>query len=191
MSMTVVIIRILPLFVFAGAMWLGVRGHREEAKWRGQQGSGKRAPVAANVAALGSYVASLLLVSGSSTASAALVLAAAGSLLALVGVGIVVWSRRELGAAWSFAPMANETTGLVTTGPYGVVRHPIYLGLTLVTLGQAIGCANWVAVLIVAFAVIPTLVWRARAEERLLRRTFGERYAAYRKHTRMIIPHVL
>lgn len=191
MALTVVMIRILPLIVFSLVMWLGVSGHREGAKLRGHEGSAKRAPVAANAAALGSYFVSLLTFSGSSTATAAFVLAASGSLLGLVGVGIVVWSRRELGAAWSFAPMANERTGLVTTGPYRVVRHPIYLGLTLLSLGQAIGFANWLAVLIVGCAVVPTFVWRARTEEELLHRTFGERYAAYRKHTRMIIPHVL
>jgi protein-S-isoprenylcysteine O-methyltransferase Ste14 len=191
MALRVVIIRILPLIVFSLVMWLGVRGRCEAAKLRGQQARPSRGPVAANVSALGSYFVSLPLCSGSSTASAALALAAFGSLLGLVGVGIVVRSRRELGEAWSFSPTANERTGLVMTGPYRVVRHPIYLGLTLLSLGQAIGFANWVAVLIVGCAVVPTFVWRARAEEKLLHRTFGERYGAYRKHTRMMIPHVL
>ena len=41
------------------------------------------------------------------------------------------------------------------------------------------------------FGIGPTFAWRARAEEKLLSRTFGERYADYRRRTRMIIPYVL
>jgi protein-S-isoprenylcysteine O-methyltransferase Ste14 len=191
MSTVVVLLRILPLLVFSGAMSLAVKGHREGAKLRGHQRGGERAPVVANFVAFGLYFASLVVFSGSTTASGALLLAASGSLLALAGVAIFVRSRAELGAAWSFAPMANQGTGLVTTGPYRLVRHPIYLGLTLLSLGEAVAFANWVAVMIVACAVVPTFAWRARAEEKLLDRTFGERYAAYRERTKMIIPRVL
>jgi protein-S-isoprenylcysteine O-methyltransferase Ste14 len=121
----------------------------------------------------------------------ALPLALPGCLLALAGAGVVLRSRAELGTAWSLLPEADQQTGLVTTGPYGLVRHPIYLGLTLLALGQALAFDNWLAVLIVLSAIVPTFAWRARAEEALLSRTFGERYAVYRRRTKMIIPHLL
>ena len=88
-------------------------------------------------------------------------------------------------------PKADQGTGLVTTGPYRLVRHPIYLGLALLALGGALAFSNWAAVLIVVCGLVPTFAWRARAEETLLCRTFGETYALYRKHTKMIIPRVL
>ncbi len=45
--------------------------------------------------------------------------------------------------------------------------------------------------MIVLCGIVPTFAWRARAEEKLLSRAFGERYAAYRQRTKMIIPHLL
>ena len=121
----------------------------------------------------------------------ALLLALSGSLLALAGAALVVRSRAQLGAACSFAPKADQSTGLVTTGPYRLVRHPIYLGLALLAVGQALAFGSWPALLIALLGVVPTLAWRARTEEKLLSRTFGESYEVYRQRTRMIVPYLL
>ena len=118
-------------------------------------------------------------------------LALSGCLLALAGAGLVFRSRIELGPAWSFLPEADQDAGLVTTGPYRLVRHPIYLGFTLLTLGEALAFGSWPAFLVVLSAIAPTFAWRARAEEILLSRIFGERYATYRRATKMIIPYLL
>ena len=121
----------------------------------------------------------------------ALPLALLGCLLALAGAALVLRSRAELGPAWSFVPKADQGTGLVTTGPYRLVRHPIYLGLALLAMGEALAFGSWPALMIVLSGVVPTFAWRARAEEKLLSRTFGERYAVYRQRTKMIIPYLL
>ena len=71
------------------------------------------------------------------------------------------------------------------------MRHPIYLGLTLLVAGEALAFANWLALLIVLCGIVPTFAWRARAEEKLLGRAFGERYEVYRQRTRMMIPYLL
>jgi protein-S-isoprenylcysteine O-methyltransferase Ste14 len=104
---------------------------------------------------------------------------------------LVIRSRRELGSAWSFVPTVVQGTGLVTTGPYRLVRHPIYLGLSMLALGQALAFASWLAFLVLLAGIIPTLVWRAAAEEKVLTATFGKRYALYQTQTKMIIPHLL
>jgi protein-S-isoprenylcysteine O-methyltransferase Ste14 len=44
--------------------------------------------------------------------------------------------------------------------------------------------------MIVLSGIVPTFAWRARAEEKLLSRSFGEHYAVYRQRTKMIIPHL-
>ena len=81
--------------------------------------------------------------------------------------------------------------GLVRTGPYRLVCHPIYLGFALVATGQALAFGNWPALMTVLFGIVPTFAWRARAEEKILSRTFGERYAVYQKQGKMIIPYLL
>ena len=88
-------------------------------------------------------------------------------------------------------PKADQGTGLVTTGPYRLVRHPIYLGLALLAMGEALAFGSWPALMIVLAGIVPTFAWRARAEEKLLSRTFGGRYAVYRERTKMIIPYLL
>jgi protein-S-isoprenylcysteine O-methyltransferase Ste14 len=163
--------------------------HRSTETPKPQSGT-HRAPVVANFAAFGAFFLSLLFFSGSSKASLAVPLAVSGCLLAVAGAALVLRSRAELGAAWSFVPKADQSRGLVTTGPYRLVRHPIYFGLILIALGHALAFSNWIASVIVLAGIVPTFAWRAGAEETLLRRTFGERYVRYRRQTKMIIPHL-
>jgi protein-S-isoprenylcysteine O-methyltransferase Ste14 len=76
---------------------------------------------------------------------------------------------------------------LVTTGLYGTLRHPSYLGLILMMLGWALGFRSLVGVLLALLALIPLLA-RIRSEEALLAEHFGSEYAAYRAHTYRLIP---
>jgi len=191
MSTLVIVLRIVSLLAFAGPMLLAVTGRCRGPKTRARQSGSDRAPLAANLAAFGLYVPSLLVFSGSPAGSMALLLASSGSLLAVAGAALVLRSRAELGPAWSFVPKADQDTGLVTTGPYRLLRHPIYLGLALLALGEALAFRSWPAFLIVLSGIVPTFVWRARAEETLLSRTFGKRYALYQKQIRMIFPYLL
>ena len=184
------VLRSVSLLAFAGPMMLRVSERRRETEAPARQSGTARAPVVANLAAFGVFCPSLLMFSGSSKASLALPLAMSGCLLAVAGAALVLRSRAELGAAWSFVPKADHSKGLVTTGPYRLVRHPIYLGLILLALGQALAFSNWFAGLIVLVGIVPTFAWRAGAEETLLSRTFGERYVLYRRQTKMIIPHL-
>jgi protein-S-isoprenylcysteine O-methyltransferase Ste14 len=187
----VVVLRAVSLLAFAAPMLLRVGERRARRQSRTPPRGGGRAPVVANFSAFGVFFASLLILAGRSEGPTALSLASSGSLLAISGAVLVLRSRAALGAAWSFVPLADRGTGLVTAGPYRLVRHPIYLGLALLAMGQALAFSNWPAVVIVLGGVIPTFAWRARAEEAVLGRTFGEGYALYRKRTKMIIPHLL
>lgn len=190
MSTLVIVLRIVSLLAFAGPMLLGVSGRRGEPQTPAHLGGTARAPVVANLTAFGLFFASLLIFSGNSEASTAVPMALSGCLLAVAGAALVLRSRAELGPAWSFIPKVDQGTGLVTAGPYRLVRHPIYLGLILFTLGQALAYSSWLACLIALVGIVPTFAWRAHAEEQLLSRTFGERYALYRRQTKMIIPHI-
>jgi len=191
MSTLVIVLRIVSLLVLAGPMLLAAAGRCGGPRTRARQSGNNRAPLVANVTAVGLHLFSLLGFSGSTAGFTALLLASSGSLLAIAGAGVVFRSRIELGAAWSLAPKADQGTGFVTTGPYRLVRHPIYLGFVLLATGQALAFGSWPALMIVVFGLVPTFAWRARAEEQLLIRTFGQRYAVYQTRAKVLIPYLL
>ena len=76
---------------------------------------------------------------------------------------------------------------LVTSGVYGVIRHPSYLGLLISSLGWGLAFRSGVGVLLAVLTLIP-VVGRIRAEEVLLRSQFGAEYDAYRNRTSRLIP---
>ena len=78
---------------------------------------------------------------------------------------------------------------LVTTGLYGVIRHPSYLGLFLLALGWALAFRSGVGVIIAVLMLIVVLA-RIDAEERLLSETFGAEYDAYRTRTWRLVPYI-
>jgi protein-S-isoprenylcysteine O-methyltransferase Ste14 len=75
---------------------------------------------------------------------------------------------------------------LVTSGPYNIVRHPMYVGLILAALGALLVYATWTTVYFAAFA--PFLMMRARREEQVLAAEFGEKWAEYCRRVPALIP---
>jgi protein-S-isoprenylcysteine O-methyltransferase Ste14/uncharacterized membrane protein YdjX (TVP38/TMEM64 family) len=191
MSMLVTILRVASLLAFAGPILLNVGGRDRKRSRGADRLRGDRTPVFANFAAFGLFLTLLIAFVGSADGTVALLLALCGCLLAVAGGVLVLRSRGELGSAWSFVPTIDQGTGLVTTGPYRFVRHPIYLGLSMLTMGEALAFGSWPAVAVVVSAIVPTFVWRACAEERLLADTFGDRYDHYRQRTKLMIPYLL
>ena len=78
---------------------------------------------------------------------------------------------------------------LVTSGLYGVIRHPSYLGLVINVLGWALAFRAGVGVAIAALMAL-VLIGRIDAEERLLSQTFGSEYDAYRTRTWRLFPYI-
>ena len=76
---------------------------------------------------------------------------------------------------------------MVTSGVYNVIRHPSYLGLLINSLGWALAFRSGIGVLLTAL-LIPPLLARINAEERLLGRQFGDEYDAYCRRTSRLIP---
>lgn len=105
-----------------------------------------------------------------------------------VAVALMVWARVTFGRR-SFHAAANPTEGgLVTTGPYHFVRHPIYTAVVLFSLAGAAAhpsvAAGGLELLILLGALVRMLL-----EERLLRAAYPE-YAGYAARTRRMLPGV-
>jgi len=76
---------------------------------------------------------------------------------------------------------------LVTSGIYGVIRHPSYLGLIVTTVGWVLAFRSGVGLVLCAAILVP-VIGRIRAEEELLRSQFGQEYDTYRARTWRLIP---
>jgi protein-S-isoprenylcysteine O-methyltransferase Ste14 len=110
-----------------------------------------------------------------------------GVVLFAVGGALRVWPAFVLGRRFSGLVAIQRGHRLVTSGTYGVIRHPSYLGLLLSSLGWALAFRSGVGVLLTAFLILPLLA-RMGAEERLLRTQFGSEYDAYCSRTWRLIP---
>ena len=113
-----------------------------------------------------------------------------GVVLTALGHGFSFWARRHLGKYWSGTVALKENHKLIDTGPYALVRHPIYTGLLLAVFGSALAAGTVQAV--VAFCImVPAYIIKWRREEKLMRQEFGQEYAAYMQRTKAIIPYVI
>jgi protein-S-isoprenylcysteine O-methyltransferase Ste14 len=110
-----------------------------------------------------------------------------GVALFTAGGALRIWPVFVLGHRFSGLVAIQPGHTLVTSGVYGVIRHPSYLGLLVNSLGWAPAFRSGVGVLLTALT-IPPLVARIRAEEALLRTQFGGEYDAYRRRTSRLIP---
>ena len=107
-----------------------------------------------------------------------------------MGLALAIWARIELGGNWSGIVTVKEAHEMVQSGPYRMVRHPIYSGLLLAFLGSALPRGEWRGLL--AFAIASITLWRKLTlEERWLAEVFGSQYARYRAASWALIPWVL
>jgi protein-S-isoprenylcysteine O-methyltransferase Ste14 len=110
-----------------------------------------------------------------------------GVVLFAAGGALRLWPVVVLGNRFSGLVAIQPGHTLVTSGVYGVIRHPSYLGLLINALGWALAFRSGVGLLLTAL-LIPPLFARIRAEERLLHAQFGAEYEAYRARTSRLIP---
>jgi protein-S-isoprenylcysteine O-methyltransferase len=110
-----------------------------------------------------------------------------GDLMCAAGVVCAIWARRTLGSNWSGTITVKERHELVTSGPYRYVRHPIYTGFLLGSLGLAIVFGHLGAFIGVA-AVFIGFWLRIPREEQLMTQLFPDVYPVYKKQTRALIP---
>jgi protein-S-isoprenylcysteine O-methyltransferase Ste14 len=108
-----------------------------------------------------------------------------------IGSILFVWTAiKALGKQWSIGARVVEGHQLVTNGPYGVVRNPIYTGMLGMLLATGLAVSNWLG-LMVAIVVFAIGTWiRVRSEEKLLREAFGTEFDEYAHRVPAVVPFV-
>jgi len=152
-------------------------------------GPGGEGWVALQILALaGVGAAGLVLPGDAADATSALGLVGLAAILVALAMGIVGSLALQRARSFTMLPSPRDTAQLVETGLYGYIRHPLYAGLILASLG-------WVAVrasvpaLVVTLALAVILDLKRRREEAWLDARFPG-YAAYRRRTRAFVPFV-
>jgi protein-S-isoprenylcysteine O-methyltransferase Ste14 len=113
-----------------------------------------------------------------------------GVAIQAAAVALAIWARRHLGANWSAAVTAKVGHQLIRTGPYRLIRHPIYTAMFGMHIGIAIASGEWhalVGVLLLAIAYSRKI----GLEEQTMRQVFGAEYDAYRHNSWALVPWVL
>ncbi|HMF74045.1 MAG TPA: isoprenylcysteine carboxylmethyltransferase family protein [Bryobacteraceae bacterium] len=112
-----------------------------------------------------------------------------GAVLTLAGILIAFWARFFLGRNWSATVTVKQDHELVRSGPYAIVRHPIYSGLLLSILGTALFVGEVRGLLALLLALLGWK-WKSLQEESFMQEQFGESYSIYRRQVKALIPFV-
>lgn len=112
-----------------------------------------------------------------------------GAAVTIAGLLFAVWARHHLASNWSSSVTIKQGHELITTGPYAVVRHPIYTGILTGFLGTAVALSQVRGV--IGFVLIFVVLWaKLRREEEWMRSQFGETYATYARQTAALVPYI-
>lgn len=117
------------------------------------------------------------------------VLEGIGLAVFVLGLAVAIWARVYIGRNWGMPMSEKAGTELVTTGPYSRIRHPIYTGVILALVGNALAISlYW----LIGVALIGGyFIYSAFSEERHMADVFPGTYPAYKGKTKMLIPFVL
>lgn len=112
-----------------------------------------------------------------------------GFILFILGLLLAIWARLYLGKNWGMPMTKKQQPELVTTGPYSIIRHPIYSGILLAIIGTAIAISfYWLLIVAVSGTYF---IYSATVEERNMTKEFPKVYPGYKAKTKMLIPFVL
>lgn len=111
----------------------------------------------------------------------------AGLAILVLGLSFTVWARYHLGQYWSGTIALKEGHRLIRTGPYAIVRHPIYTGVVLGMIGTAVAQGEARSILAVVL-LVGSYLRKIRIEEAWLVHQFGDEYRTYQKEVKALIP---
>lgn len=114
--------------------------------------------------------------------------AALGLALFALGLGFAIWARVHIGRNWGTPMTQKDEPELVTSGPYHLIRHPIYAGILVAGLGTSVAL-SWLGLIAVGLAGV-YFVYSATVEERYLTSQFPDTYPAYKRSAKMLLPFI-
>jgi protein-S-isoprenylcysteine O-methyltransferase Ste14 len=107
---------------------------------------------------------------------------------AVAAAGILaMWGLVSIGRQMTSQAEVRAETELVTTGAFGLVRHPLYLSIVLLWAGGSVALLSW-CMAACTVALVPPFVARSRLEERMLIDHFGDAYRRYAARVPMLLP---
>ena len=112
-----------------------------------------------------------------------------GLVLFASGLGFAIWARLNIGRNWGTPMSQKDQPELVTSGPYHLVRHPIYSGILIAGVGTAVAL-DWSWLIAVVLAGV-YFVYSATVEERYMGAQFPDTYPAYKRSSKMFVPFIL
>jgi len=112
-----------------------------------------------------------------------------GLVLFASGLGFAIWARVHIGRNWGTPMTQKDEPELVSSGPYRLVRHPIYSGVLVAGVGTAIAL-SWPWLIAVVLAGI-YFIYSATVEEHYLTEQFPDTYPVYKRSTKMLLPFIL
>ena len=113
-----------------------------------------------------------------------------GNVVTVLGLAFAIWARRHLGANWSGRVELKEGHRVVRSGPYAIVRHPIYTGILVAIVGSAI-IAREVTAFGAVLVMLAAFLRKIRMEETVLLGAFGTAYEKYRCEVKALVPFVV
>ena len=113
-----------------------------------------------------------------------------GAAVATAGLAFSVWARVHLGKFWSGNVTLKPGHRLIRSGPYALVRHPIYTGILLAMLGTALALDQFRGVLALVIAT-QAFVRKLRIEEHWLTEELGSEYVQYRREVKALVPGII
>ncbi|HEY5098748.1 MAG TPA: isoprenylcysteine carboxylmethyltransferase family protein [Gaiellaceae bacterium] len=112
-----------------------------------------------------------------------------GLVLFVVGLAFAIRARLTIGRNWGTPMTQKDEPELVTSGPYRLVRHPIYSGVLVAGAGTAVALSWWWLVPVALAGIY--FIYSATVEERYLTEQFPDTYPAYKRSTKMLVPFIL
>jgi protein-S-isoprenylcysteine O-methyltransferase Ste14 len=114
-----------------------------------------------------------------------------GIVIIVIGIIMRQWAMLVLGRYFTITVSVHKNQKVVDYGPYRYIRHPSYLGISLIAIGIGVALGSWVGILVILLMYGSTIWYRMHIEEKLLVSELGDDYIRYMKRTKRLMPFIL